>query len=123
MRTNERRVSHRRTALYRSRIAEYLARDLLRNSGYSVLRSCDRDSPVNLVAWSLKRGSLLIRVTTTRRTLSGAAGVATAWREEIDRLRVLPVPPGGSVHIWISADRKIWHRYQVLPGGLMETVL
>ena len=123
MRTNERRVSYRRTALHRSRTAEYLARDLLRVSGYSVLRSCDPDSPVNLVAWSLARGSLLIRVTTTRSTLSGAAEVATAWREEIDALRLLPVPPGGSVHLWISTDRKVWYQYQVLPGGLMETAL
>ncbi len=123
MRTNERRVSHRRTALHRYRTAEYLARDLLRVSGYSVLRSCDPDSPVNLVAWSVGRGSLLIRVTTTRRTLSGAAEVALALREEIDCLRLLPVPPGGSVHLWISTDRKVWHRYQVLPGGLVETVL
>jgi len=123
MRTNRRVVSHRRTGLHRARTREYLARDLLRSLGYSVLRSCDRDSPVNLVAWTPARGSLLIRVTTTRRTITGAAGVAAAWREEIENLRSLPVPPGGSVHLWISTDRKAWHRYQVLPGGLVETDL
>ena len=123
MRTNKRAVSHRRIVLHRARTAEYLARDLLRSLGYSVLRSCDPDSPVNLVAWSQARSCLLIRVTTTRRTITGAAGVATAWREEIENLRSLPVPPGGSVHLWISTDRKAWHRYQVLPGGLVETDL
>jgi len=99
MRTNRRVVSHRRTGLPRARTREYLARDLLRSLGYSVLRSCDRDSPVNLVAWTPARGSLLIRVTTTRRTITGAAGVAAVWREEIENLRSVglapvPGPPG-----------------------------
>lgn len=123
MRTNKRAVSHRRNVLHRARTEEYLARELLRDSGYAVLRSCEPGSLVNLVAWTPARGSLLIRVTTTRRILSGAAEIALVWREEIDCLRSLPVPPGGSVHLWISTDRKVWHRYQVLSGGLVETDL
>jgi len=123
MRRNERAVSHRRTILHRARTMEYLARDLLRASGYSVLRSCDPDSPINLVAWTPTGGSLFIRVTTTRQVITGAAEVASLWREEIEGLRAFPVPAGGSVHLWIYTDRKAWHRYQVLSGGLVETDL
>jgi hypothetical protein len=59
----------------------------------------------------------MIRVASTRRELSGAARVATLWHDEIRELRALPLPAGGSVQLWISADRKGWHIYQVLPAA------
>ena len=121
MRTNERSVSHRRTILYRARTAEYLARDLLRAQGYSVLRSCDPDSPINMVAWIPAGGILLIRIVTTRRAIAGASDIAHLWREDIDRLRSEPVPENCEIHLWVSTDRKGWHRYQVLVGGIAET--
>jgi len=109
-----------RMPFHRTRTTEYLAREILRNEGCLVLRSIDPCSLINLVAWAPGRGLLLIRVTTTRRAISGAAEIAALWKDEIDILRALPVPSGGSVHLWSYTDRKAWHRYQVLPGGLVE---
>lgn len=117
-------ISACRDPLHRSRTAEYLARDFLRNRGYLVIRSIDPDhTQINLVAWKPDGGPHLIRVTTTRKALSGASEVASVWNEEIDRLRSLTIPTGGSVHLWIYTDRKAWHRYQALPGGIAETEL
>jgi len=117
---NKDEVIGRRNTPHRARTAEYLARDLLRSRGYTVLRSIDADFLVNLVAWTPAGAPLMIRVASTRRELSGAAQIATLWHNEIRELRALPLPAGGSVQLWISADRKGWHIYQVLPGGIVE---
>lgn len=119
----ERGISISRMPFHRTRTAEYLARELLRIKGFTVLRSLDCCSLINLVAWVPGQGLILIRVTTTRRTLSGATEVASLWKDEIDLLRAVKVPSGGSVHLWIYTDRKAWYRYEVLPGGLLETTL
>ena len=120
MTMSEAEVSDHRGDHYRPRNAEHDAREDLRRRGYTVLRSCDTDALVHLVAWKLTRGTLFIRVATTRRTIAGAADVATLWRDEIDRLRSVSVPDGSEVHLWISTDRKGWHRYRVLSGGITE---
>jgi len=104
----------------RARNAEHEAREDLRRRGYTVLRSCETDAPVHLVAWMLTRGTLFIRVVTTRRVIAGAADVATLWREDVERLRSVSAPVGCEVHLWVSTDRKGWHRYRVLPGGIAE---
>ena len=114
---NKDEVIGRKNTPHRARIAEYLARDLLLSRGYTVLRSIDADFLVNLVAWTPAGGPVMIRVTSTRRELSGAAQAATLWNDEIRALRALPLPAGGSVQIWISTDRKGWHIYQVLVCG------
>ena len=81
------------------------------------------DTLAHLVAWKLTRGTLLIRVVTTRRALAGASEVALLWREDIDRLRTESVPDNYEVHLWVYSDRKGWHRYQVLAGGITEVEL
>jgi len=120
MTRTERAISVPGMPFHRTRIVEHLAREILRSKGFTVLRSIDTCSLINLIAWAPGRGLFLIRVTTTRRTLSGAAEVTALWKDEIDILRAMPVPSGGAVHLWIYTDRKAWHRYQVLPGGLVE---
>jgi len=120
MTRNEGAISGSRMPFHRTRTAEYLAREILRSEGFSVLRSIDACSLINLVAWAPGRGLFLIRVTTTRRAISGAAEIAALWKDEIDILRAMPVPSGGSVYLWIYTDRKAWHRYQVHPGGITE---
>jgi len=107
----------------RARNAEHEAREDLRRRGFSVLRSCETDAPVHLVAWQLTGGILLIRVVATRRAIDGAADVTALWRDDIDRLRALPIPAYCEIHIWVSTDRKGWHRYLVLPGGIAEAVV
>lgn len=120
MKTNETEVSDHRGDHYRPRNAEHEAREDLRRRGYTVLRSCETDAPVHLVAWMLTRGTIFIRVVTTRRVIAGAADVATLWREDVERLRSVSPPVGCEVHLWVSTDRKGWHRYRVLPGGIAE---
>ncbi len=123
MTKDEAKISERRNLITRARTAEYLAREILRRQGYAVLRPCEIDTPINLIAWIPDGDSFFIRVTTTRKALAGAAEVALLWGEEIALLRLLSVPANGSVHLWIYTDRKAWHRYQVLAGGLLETAL
>jgi len=120
MTASETKVSDHRGYHYRPRNAEQDAREDLRRRGYTVLRSCETDAPVHLVAWKMTRGTLFIRVATTRRAITGAADVTALWREDVDRLRFVSVPDGSEVHLWVSTDRKGWHRYRVLPGGITE---
>jgi len=120
MRVNEVETRDQRVDRGRARTAEHDAREDLRRRGYTVLRSCETDAPVHLVAWKLTRGTLFIRVVTTRRFIAGAADVAALWREDIDRMRSVSVPSGSEVHLWVSTDRKGWHRYRVLAGGIAE---
>ena len=107
----------------RARTAEHNARKDLRRRGFTVVRSSEPDAPVHLVAWKLTRGTLFIRVVTTRRALTGAAEVAHLWQEDIDLLRSESVPANCEVHLWVYTDRKGWHRYQVLAGGITEVEL
>ena len=107
----------------RARTAEHDAREDLRRRGFTVVRSSEPDTLAHLVAWKLTRGTLLIRVVTTRRALAGASEVALLWREDIDRLRTESVPDNYEVHLWVYSDRKGWHRYQVLAGGITEVEL
>ena len=120
MMTSEAEIPEHRGYHYRPRNAEQDAREDLRRRGYTVLRSCETDAPVHLVAWKLTRGTLFIRVASTRRAIAGAADVTTLWREDVDRLRSVSVPAGCEVHLWVSTDRKGWHRYRVLAGGIAE---
>jgi len=123
MRVNEAETRDQRVDRGRARTAEHDAREDLRRRGFTVVRSSEPDAPVHLVAWKLTRGTLLIRVVTTRRALTGAAEVAHLWREDIDRLRSDSVPANCEVHLWVYTDRKGWHRYQVLAGGITEVEL
>jgi hypothetical protein len=77
MMTSEAKVPEHRGYHYQPRNAEQDAREDLRRRGYMVLRSCETDAPVHLVAWKMTRGTLFIRVVTTRRVITGAADVAT----------------------------------------------
>ena len=120
MRVNEAETRDQRVDRGRARTAEHNARVDLRRRGFTVVRSSEPDAPVHLVAWKLTRGTLLIRVVTTRRALTGAAEVAHLWREDIDRLRSDSVSANCEVHLWVYTDRKGWHRYQVLAGGIAE---
>jgi len=123
MRVNEAEIRDQRVDRGRARTAEHDAREDLRRRGFTVVRSSEPDTLVHLVAWKLSRGTLLIRVVTTRRALAGASEVALLWREDIDRLRTESVPDNYEVHLWVYSDRKGWHRYQVLAGGITEVEL
>jgi len=123
MRVNEAETRDQRVDRGRARTAEHNAREDLRRRGFTVVRSSEPDALLHLVAWNLTRGTLLIRVVTTRRALAGASEVAHLWREDIDRLRSESVPANCEVHLWVYTDRKGWHRYQVLAGGITEVEL
>ena len=120
---NEAETRDQRLDRGRARTAEHDAREDLRRRGFTVVRSSEPDALVHLVAWKLTRGTLFIRVVTTRRALAGASEVALLWREDIDRLRSESVPANCEVHLWVYTDRKGWRRYQVLAGGITEVEL
>jgi len=113
-------AADRRPDRTRATGAEYEALGFLLNRGYLAIRAGVSTPLVHLVAMKPARGALLIRVATTRRAVNGASHVAALWKEDIDWLRSLPVPADCEVHLWVSTDRKGWHRYQVLPGGIAE---
>ena len=117
---NEAETRDQRVNRGRARTAEHDAREDLRRRGFTVVRSSEPDALVHLVAWKLTRGTLIIRVVTTRRALTGASEVAHLWREDIDRLKSESVPANSEVHLWVYTDRKGCHRYQVLTGGISE---
>lgn len=110
----------RRTNRTRAKGAEYEALGYLLNRGYLAIRAGVSTPLIHLVALKPASGALLIRVVTARRAIHGASHVAALWREDLDRLRSLPVPANCEIHLWVYTDRKGWHRYQVLPGGIAE---
>jgi len=118
--TTSEAVADRRPDRTRAKGAEYEALGYLRNRGYLAIRAGVSSPLVHLVAMRPTRGALLIRVVAARRAINGASHVAALWRKDIDRLRSLPVPADCEVHLWVYADRKGWHRYQVLAGGIAE---
>ena len=120
---NEVEISDQRLDRGRARTAEHDAREDLRRQGFTVVRSSEPAALIHLVAWKLTRGTLFIRVVTSRRALTGASEVAHLWREDIDLLRSESVPDNCEVHLWVYTDRKGWHRYQVLAGGISEVGL
>ncbi|HRU80875.1 MAG TPA: hypothetical protein P5515_10275 [Methanolinea sp.] len=120
--TSDHRVSPLRTRRYRCRVAEHEAKKILRDHGHAVVvRSTDPDFPASLIAWSGAGGVHVFRVVSTRRPVAGAPEVASLFRGEIDELRSIPWTPGGSLNIWVRADRKAWYRFRVFPGGIAET--
>ena len=113
-------AADRRPDRTRAKGAEYEALGYLLNRGYLAIRAGVSSPLVHLVAMNPARGALLIRVVAARRAIHGASHVAALWREDIDRLRSLPVPADCEIHLWVYTDRKGWHRYQVLAGGIAE---
>ncbi|HII77292.1 MAG TPA: hypothetical protein HA264_09755 [Methanolinea sp.] len=113
-------AADRRPDRARAKGAEYEALGYLLNRGYLAIRAGVSSPLVHLVALKPARGALLIRVVAARRAIYGASHVAALWKEDIGRLRSLPVPADCEVHLWVSTDRKGWHRYRVLPGGIAE---
>ena len=113
-------AADRRPDRTRAKGAEYEALGYLLNRGYLAVRAGVSTPLIHLVALKPASGALLIRVVTARRAIHGASHVAALWREDIDRLRSLPIPADCEIHLWVYTDRKGWHRYLVLPGGIAE---
>jgi hypothetical protein len=105
----------------RNRQAECLARDLLREQGYDVIRSAGAHAPVDLVAWKGDGSLLFIRIARTRRaTLEDTGGVGVKFRHDIDSLRRLPRLPYLTVQLWVYVDCRGWRFFDVYPGGVVE---
>ncbi len=103
-----------------NRQVESLARDLLREQGYDVIRGAGRYSPVDIVAWKGDRSLLFIRTVRTRRDLEGIGEIAARFNGEIEGLRRMPRLPYLTVQLWVYSNRRDWRFYTVHRGGIME---
>jgi Holliday junction resolvase len=99
----------------RNRQVEYLARDLLRDQGYEVVRSAGAYSPVDLVAWKGDQSLLFIRTTRSRRVFADIVEMAARFRPEIAALRRMPRLPYLSVQLWVYYNHEGWRFYDVFP--------
>jgi len=105
----------------RNREVESLARDLLLERGYDVIRSAGVHAPIDLVAWKHDGSLLFIRSARTRRvTLGTVADVTVKFRTDVDSLRRLPRLPYLAVQLWVYGDSRGWRFFDVYPGGIVE---
>ena len=105
----------------RNRQVECLARDLLREMGYVVVRSAGDHAPVDLVAWKEDGTLLLLMTARTRRSIDeGRDSLTGRFCQEVQTLRRLPRHPGLAVQFWVYFDRQGWRFFEIHPGGVME---
>ena len=105
----------------RNRQVECLARDLLREKGYEVVRSAGVYAPVDLVAWKRDNSILFLRTGRIRTaSLESIVALASKFRHEIESLRRLPRLPSMTVQLWVYFDRHGWRFFDVHPGGIVE---
>jgi hypothetical protein len=109
-------------SLLRNRKAEYMARDLLRDRGYDVVRSAGTDSPVDLVAWKDDGSVLFVRTARSRRSFEGVGDLSFRFRREIATLRRIPGRATLSVEFWVYFDHEGWRVFSVYRNGMVEAV-
>ena len=103
----------------RNRMAEIMARDLLRDRGHTVIRAAGAGSPVDLVAWKEDRSVLFVRAVRARRRYGTVAEISSRFRHEIAVLRRLPRLPYLSVEFWVLSGDD-WRIFSVYRNGIQE---
>lgn len=116
--TERQHPSHRITTP-QGRVAEYLALEVLRSRGYTVIRSASQESLIHLVAWRGRDRPVFVRIRRSRRPARLAADVVSRWPEDIRELRMLLRRLDGSIQLWIYSTQG-WQIYEILPGGIAE---
>lgn len=80
--------------------------DKLRRDGYTVVRSTRSLSPVDIVAFC-KNSARFIQCKRVRKIGKNTI-LVTHFREEIEELQKLGVPPYSFVELWVWVDYKGW---------------
>jgi hypothetical protein len=104
----------------RNRKVEYLARDLLRDRGYEVVRCSGMHSPVDLVAWKGDRSLRFVRTARSQRLFCGISELSARYCREIATLRRMPRLPYLSTELWVYHGHVGWRFFTVHPGGIAE---
>jgi len=106
--------------LLRNREAASMARDLLRDRGYDVVRCAGNYSPVDLVAWNHDRPVLIVRTARSCQPYMGIVDLSFRFSREIAALRRISRPTCLSLELWVYYDHEGWRFFSVYRGGIME---
>jgi hypothetical protein len=102
----------------RGRDAEYAARNLLQEKGYSVVRSAGSKTPFDLIAWN-SEDLFFLQIKRTA-TPPSAKGIGNRYKKEIEKGEQTQRPGRSRFQLWVMVPKYGWWRYEILPGGLME---
>lgn len=105
---------------HRDREASFLARDLLIQKGYTIIRTTGESSPLDLIAWQGRGYPLLILTRRTRANLETPGDVLRAFRRILHPLLSLERPCQARIQFWLYADPQGWRFFDVMPGGIAE---
>lgn len=104
----------------RSRKTSYAVRDILRESGHTVIHNTGVLPPADLVAWKPGGDPLIVQVRRSRRPLVNAQAVVRRFRTDLGLLGAMPKPRNARVQVWLFHTIQGWKTYDVYPGGIME---
>jgi hypothetical protein len=86
----------------RSRKSSYAVRDILRETGHTVIHNTSVLPPADLVAWKPGGDPLMVQVQRSRRPLENAQAVATRFRTDPGQLRSMSKPRNARLQVWLS---------------------
>jgi hypothetical protein len=104
----------------RSRKTSYAVRDILRESGHTVVHNTAVLPPADLVAWKPGGDPLIVQVRRSRRPLENARAVVRRFNTDLGQLRGMSKPRNARVQVWLFHAVHGWKTYDVFPGGIME---
>ena len=98
--------------------AEYIARDILKERGCTVVRSAGSKTPYDLIAWT--RGEISFIQVKRSTTTPTVAEIRSQCKKDLDQIAATQFPRRSHVQLWVYVSRGGWYRYAIIRDPILE---
>jgi len=102
----------------KGREAEYIARDILKEMGCTVVRSAGSKTPYDLIAWT-KEEIYFIQVKRITKVPT-VEEIRSLFKKDLNQIAVTQFPRRSHVQLWVYVPRGGWHRYAIIRDPILE---